>query len=355
MNRLAVLVMLFSAAVWADEKRMTLHYASGKKRSVTLKAFDQEGLDVVYGDNDLRVLYKELTPESAYKARKELTPYADGPAIEELAEFAVTLQLYPEALEQLEIALALGALDEAAYEKREGEIKALEVKFLCRRIDTLIKTGQEPKVCLDAIKRLKERYPEHPNNKTYAPHIDRLVKIIAREMQAQQDAETHKQESKELARLRQQIEKLQARKAKAIAKGDQLMEESKPAIEKRQVARVKRTLVTPSGAEKYYKLARKYLREIPKVDKHFRIANKAALLKEYESLEKKMVECYLRVARILIKERNYKGSIKYVRNILFYDPINEEALDMVEEIKANRIAFKASDITNARPRVTSGG
>ena len=58
------------------------------------------------------------------------------------------------------------------------------------------------------------------------------------------------------------------------------------------------------------------------------------------------------VQRALLQQKNYKGAVKYVRNILFYDPINEEALDMVETIKKNRISFKASDITNAKPRVT---
>ena len=55
-----------------------------------------------------------------------------------------------------------------------------------------------------------------------------------------------------------------------------------------------------------------------------------------------------------MKERNYKGSVKYVRKILLYDPIQEEALEMVEVIRKNRINFKLSDITNARPRVSSG-
>jgi len=353
MTRITLLLALLAGLTSADEK-MTLRYASGKKRSVTIKAADKDGLDCLYGKNELRVAYSELAPESAFRARKALTEYDDGAARLELAEFGVKLELFPEALEELEIALALGGLDESAFEKREAAIQALEVKFLCARIDALLRSKQKPQVCLAAIKRLKERYPEHPNNKTYAPHIDALVKIIASEMQAKQDAQTAKAESKELAALRKRVERLLRKKQSALAKADKLMAESPPAIEKRQVARVKRLLVDPYGAEKYYKRARKYIRGMAKLDHRFRIVNKDSLRKEYESIEKKLVDCYLRVARILLRGRNYKGTVRYVRDILFYDPINEEALDMVETIKKNRISFKASDITNARPRVSGG-
>jgi tetratricopeptide (TPR) repeat protein len=117
---------------------------------------------------------------------------------------------------------------------------------------------------------------------------------------------------------------------------------------------VKRKLVEPMGAEKYYKQARKHLRNLAQKDKHGLVVAKAELQKEYEQLQDKLVDCYLKVARILLKERNYKGAVKYVRKILLYDPIHEEALEMVEVIRKNRITFKISDITNARPRVSGG-
>ncbi|MHC4960048.1 MAG: hypothetical protein ACYTGN_16945 [Planctomycetota bacterium] len=354
MTRTCTLLLALAAAVFAADERLTLHFANGKKKSVTLKGFTDEALQAEYGGKPLEVAWDELTAESAFKARRALTPYDDGAARLGLAEFAVDQQLFKEALEELEIALALGGLDEAAFEKREQEIQKLEVDFLCKRIDRLLKSGKEPRVCLAAIKRLKERYPEHANNQRYAPHVDRLVKLLAAELQKEQDAEANKKLSKELAALKKKIDRLMAKKVRALSKAEELMKESLPAIEKRQVARVKRTLVEPQGAEKYLKRARKYMREMAKIDKQFQLVKKAELQKEYDAIEKHLVECYLRVVRILFKERNYRGSVKYIRNILFYDPINEEALDMVEEMKKYRINFKASDITNARPRVTGG-
>ena len=71
-------------------------------------------------------------------------------------------------------------------------------------------------------------------------------------------------------------------------------------------------------------------------------------------IEKLLIDCYVQVARILMKERAYKSAVEYVRKILLYDPIHEEALEMVDEIRKNRISFRMSEITNARPRVTGG-
>ncbi len=353
MTRVGITILVLASVLWAEE-RMTLTLLDGKKKSVVLVSADEKGLKARQGDKELHIAWTELQPASAFRARKAVTPYDEGTAIRDLAEFAVKLLLYPDALKELEIAFALGAYDQAGFEKREDEIKALEVDFLCRRIDRLLKTGRSPDVCLDAIKRLKQRYSEHKNNATYEPHIERLVEQLAKQIEQKQAAEAQKKESKELAALRQSVGKLMKRKVAALEKAEGLMKESLPAIEKRQVSRVKKKLVDPAGAEKYFKRARKYMRSMARVDRQFRIVNKAKLQEEYEAIEAKLVVCYLRVARILIKGRNYKGAVKYVRNILFYDPINEEALDMVDEIKRNRITFRASDITNTRPRVTGG-
>ena len=60
------------------------------------------------------------------------------------------------------------------------------------------------------------------------------------------------------------------------------------------------------------------------------------------------------VLKAYMRDRNWKRATQYVQKILYYDPINEEALDLKEEIDANRITRKLSDITNARPRITGG-
>ncbi|MHC4549213.1 MAG: hypothetical protein ACYTEZ_10590 [Planctomycetota bacterium] len=352
MRILALLGLLLAVA--AAEERLTLTLADGKQKSVTLKSFDDDGLTVTQGPRELRFAWAELRAESAYAARKALTPYDDGAARLALAEFAAARKLHPQALEQLEIALALGGIDEAAFETRFEEIVTEEVAHLSRNIDTLLKAQADPALSLAAIKKLKDRYPEHEANRQYEPHIRALVEQLAAKAEAKQDAQQKVVHDAALERLQQRLDKEVRRKVAALAKAAQLREEAKPAIALRQVSRVKKRLVEPRGAERYLKQALKHLRNMARIDPQARIVAKKQLQQEYGEIEKKLIDCYLQVARILLRERNYKGALKYVRKILLYDPIHEEALEMAEEIRKNRINFKLSDLTNARPRVTGG-
>lgn len=348
----AILFLLLGAALAAEP--LTLEFESGKTKTYPLVRAGDDGLVVTENGAEKTIPWGELTRESAFKARKTLTSYDDPNARVALAEFARKLKLFPDALEQLEIALALGGLDETAFEKRARELETEEVEYLTASIDQLLESGAKPAVCLSAIKRLRERYPEHPANAKYEPHVKALVEKLAEKVEEEQAAKQKKVDDKEMAALRKDVEKLNGKKLKALATAAKLHEESKEAVKKRQVSRVKNTLVEPRGAERYYKKARTYLRKMAARDKQFRIVTREGLQKEYDEIAERLVDCYLQVARILMKQRNYKGTIPYLRKILYYDPIHEEALEMADTIRENRISFKVSDITNARPRVTGG-
>jgi hypothetical protein len=348
----AILLLLAAAAAAAEP--LTLLQKDGNKRTVTPLSFDADGLLAKYGSDEVRFPWNDLAPESAYAARKALTAYDDGAAILDLARFARGLKLYPEASEQLEIALALGGLDEGAFEKEQKEVAAEEIDFLTATIDSLLETDAEPERCLAAIKRLRERYPSDEANAKYEPHVKELVQSLFEEKEAQEDAATKKADDKAMAKLRESVGKEQARKEQALATAAQLRTEAEPAIQLRQVSRVKKKLVEPAGAEKYLKDARKRLRNIAQLDPQGFLVTREDLQKEYAAIERDLVDCYLKVARILMQERAYKGAVEYVRKVLLYDPIHEEALEMVEEIRKNRITFRISELTNAKPRVTGG-
>jgi hypothetical protein len=353
MARSLAILLALAAAVGAAEP-LTLVLRDGDKRTVTPLSFDNEGLTAKYGSDEVRYPWGDLVPESAYAARKALTPYDDGSRILDLSRFARGMKLFPEATEHLEVALALGALDEAAFEKERKELAGEEIEFLTATIDDLLETEAEPERCLSAIKRLRERYPDHEANATYEPRVKELVQALAEQKQADEDAVAKKADDKAMAKLLEAVGKEQDRKEQALASAAALVKEADPAIELRQVSRVKRKLLEPTGAEKHLKNARKHLRNIAKLDPANAVVPREELKKEYAAIEKSLVDCYVKVARILMQERAYKGAVEYVRKILLYDPIHEEALEMVEEIRKNRIAFRLSGITNARPRVTGG-
>ncbi|MGH7161886.1 MAG: hypothetical protein ACREID_00265 [Planctomycetota bacterium] len=353
MQRIAALLAVLAASAWAGEK-VTLVFRDGKTLVAEPAACDAEGVTVGTGPVARTIPWKELTPASAYATRKALTDSADGPARLELSAFALSLGLHPEALADLEVALALGAISEADFEAREEAIEKEEIEALRGRVDALLETGDDPKACLDAIRRLKERYPDHPANADYQPQVDALVEALRKEADEQVDAKEAAQDDARLAALRKALDSLAGKKNAALAKAEALKKAGVEAAAKGQVARARRNLVEPTGAERQYKLARALIRDMVRKDRSFAVIAKTAIQKEYDAIERSLVDCYLHVARMLMRERNYKGAVEYVRKILLYDPIHEEALEMAEEIKKNRIHFKASDVTNARPRVTGG-
>ncbi len=357
MSRIAIpfLVALLVPAGFAFAgPTMTIVLKGGQKRTVKLKSFDEGGLTYEQADAEHTIEWNKLAPRSAYGARKALTPFDDGVKRKKLSDFAAERHMYPEAIEQLEIAVALGGIDEAGYEKREAELQKAEVAYLRLRIDELLKSKANPEECLAAIKRLKERYPDHDANRAYEAQIQALVDQIAKKKQAALAKKEKKTVDKAMAKLQKRVQAENKKRHKAFATAETLFKESDAAIAKRQVSRVKKKLVEPVGAERYYKKVRKHLRNIARLDRAGQIVPKAELQKQYDVIRDRLVECYLRVARSLMQQRNYKGAVKYVRKVLYYDPIHEEALDMVEEIRKNRITFKVSELTNARPRVTGG-
>jgi len=353
MRRIAIGFLLLASAAAAGE-RLSLAFTDGAERVLEVSSFDEEGLTVLRGGSPQRIPWAALTPESALAARRSFIDYDDGPGRLALSEFAARLGLFERSFEELDIALALGAVDEAAYEQRAGALREAEVKALTSRIHELLASDAPPEATLAAIKRLKERYPEHEANARYDAEVKRLVALLAERVEAEQQAEEQAVRDARLAELQAGIDRLTAIKDRALAKAAKLVEDTARAIELRQVSRVKRQLLEPGGAEKYYKDAREALREMARVDRKFELVSREDLQKEYDVIADRLVQCYLEVARIQLHERNYKSAAEYVRKILYYDPIQEEALEMIEEIRRNRISFRASDITNARPRVTGG-
>lgn len=351
MRTLSILLALAALSSAAPVELVT---REGKRFSAEPVSFDDAGVVVARGGTEERIAWKELQPTSAFGARKALVSFEDGPARLGLSEFAASLGLFPEAIAELEVALALGAVAETDFETRRKTLEEAELLFLSTEIDRLLETGAEPRECLAAIRRLKERYPDSPLNEPYAPKVRELVDALAEE-EAESKLEAEAAAGKAaLDDLTKKIAALDKKKAKALEKAKGLFDAGVAAAEKGQVSRARRDLVEPLGAERHYKEARDLLRKIARTDREFQVVTKEGLRKEYDAIEASLVECYLRVARVLLRERNYKGAVEYVRKILLYDPIHEEALAMAEEIKRNRIQFKLSDVTNTRPRVTGG-
>jgi len=351
MRTLSTLLVLAALSTAAP---LELARRDGRRFAAEPVSYDDAGVVVARGGKEERIAWRDLEPASALAARKALVSFEDGAGRLQLSEFAASLGLFPEAIAELEVALALGAVAEAEFEARRKELEEAELLFLATEIDRLLETGAEPEECLAAIRRLKDRYPDHPLHERYAPAVRELVDALAKqaeETRLQAEAASGKAALDERAK---KIAALDKKKAQALLEARKLFEAGVEAAEKGQVSRARNRLVEPLGAERRYKEARELLRKIARADPDFQVVTKDGLRKEYDAIEASLIDCYLRVARVLLRERNYKGAAEYVRKILLYDPIHEEALAMAEEIRRNRIQLKLSDITNTKPRVSGG-
>ena len=87
-------------------RRVNLEFLDGKKRTLTVTAVDEGGLVARKGTSEERVSWDKLTDRSAFEARKALTPFDDAAARLALSEFARERKFFPEAMEELEVALA---------------------------------------------------------------------------------------------------------------------------------------------------------------------------------------------------------------------------------------------------------
>lgn len=76
--------------------------------------------------------------------------------------------------------------------------------------------------------------------------------------------------------------------------------------------------------------------------------------KQIEQLNSHLVLVHLSLSSLHMKERNFKRARTHVGAALQLEPMNKRALEMREEIAKHSITRKASDLTNAKGRVTSG-
>ncbi|MCI0343448.1 MAG: hypothetical protein L0216_20265 [Planctomycetales bacterium] len=76
--------------------------------------------------------------------------------------------------------------------------------------------------------------------------------------------------------------------------------------------------------------------------------------KKTEAINAYLVLVYLNLANLHTVQRNFERGWEYVNLALQLDPTNKRALDLKQKITEQRIVRKASDMTNARPKVSGG-
>jgi len=310
-------------------------------------------------DNTLKLLgFEQLTAGSLYDLLKSRVDAKDAAARLALAGTCLRWKAYDGARSECDAAAKLDrklAPKAAATRKKVNEIQAGELWDQALEL-MMVKKHAE---ALGLFRTLADRFAET----SFAERaLEKSVEAVKGLEKA--DAAVAKERSTRGKKKRMTAaEKRDAKRAAQIAfaqtqatKLEKLASEQNRAAlgydSKGQVSKAKKAY---EAALTYDLRAKEYLGKtagVQRVATHLAVLEQAQ--KQIERLNKHIVSVHLSLSAMHMKERNFKRARSHVKTALQMDPMNKRALEMREEIAKHSINRKASDLTNAKGRVTSG-
>jgi hypothetical protein len=344
---LLALLLLAPTALCADPQPVTLPLASGKTVEGVVESADAKEVVVrVAPEQVRRVPWHQLAPLGAYRVRDALAPVADGQARLELALLAVDLGLYVEARREFEKALALGALRQKAFLQFVMRAEREAVESGVRQALQAADSGDWEQA-LQLARDLKMHFGGAPN----AASIDKLIaELVLRVRDLQKAAD---RDAQELARVKIEAERnkeIIRRRTKAVGQIEQGRKEAEQAALARDTGNVTRARKFAEAADKAFMGARRDLgrlrRIIPREDEGYR-----EILALLNQLDRDHFALLHDTAWFFWEETVYSRADEYAARASYIDPVHPDLLELRDLLRVNRIRYRMSDITNARPIV----
>ena len=330
----------------AAARRIEIPLRDGTVVRGTPTAFDEKGADVrVEGGASKRLLWDAVAPLGVYRIRAATAKADDGPARLSLADLASELGLFAEARAELERALALGAVDAKGYEKAvlEAETRAIETGIA--RARRAADDGEVAKA-LEIARGLKIDFAGARDAKRIDAWLAELdAKIAARKT----ELDALQKELDDVARSADRNKEMLVRREEAkmqIALGDKAAAEMREQTPKGVVSRVRRFA---EAADESYVKARKEIGRLRRIapDGSKEREEALALL---TTLDKAQFKMLLDAAKCFWDARVYNDADGFAARASYIDPVDPTLLELRSDIREHRIRYRASDITNARPR-----
>ena len=344
---LLALLLLAPAALASDPQPVTLPLASGKTVEGVVESADAKEVVVRLGPDQVRRLpWHQLAPLGAYRARDALAPVADGQARLELALLAVDLGLYVEARREFEKALALGALRQKAFLQFVMKAEREAVESGVRQALQAADSGDWEQA-LQLARDLKMHFGGAPN----AASIDKLIaELVVRVRDLQKAAD---KDAQELARVKIEAERnkeIIRRRTKAVGQIEQGRKEAEQAALARDTGNVTRARKFAEAADKAFMGARRDLgrlrRIVPREDGAYR-----EILALLNQLDRDHFALLHGTAWFFWEETVYSRADEYAARASYIDPVHPDLLELRDLLRMNRIRYRMSDVTNARPIV----
>lgn len=342
-----VVILLAGSALAGDTRPTTLPLASGKSIEGVVESADAKEVVVRLGPEEVRrVPWSQLAPLGVYRVKAALAPAADGSARLALAELAVELGLYVEARVEFEKALALGAIDQKRFAAVVAKAERDAVEAGVRQA---LKTADEGDWdrALEMARDLKMHFGGAPNSRA----IDKLIAELLNQVKDLEKA-TEKA-SQELSRVRVEAERnkeILRRRTSAVGEIEQGRKEAQRCAEARAQGVVSRARKYAEAADQAFMSARRDLgrlrRIVPRDDPTY--GEIIALLNE---LDRDHFDLLHAMAWFFWEETVYNRADEYAARASYIDPVNPDLLELRDLLRANRIHYRLSDVTNAHPIV----
>ncbi len=323
-----------------------LPLSDGKTLSGVVVSVSAADVVVRVGEGDRRLPWEQFAPLGVFRAHEALAAPDDGPSRLALAELAADLGLFVEARREFEKALGLHAIDAVAYAKAIAAAEEHAVSTLLAQAERAADAGDADRA-LEALRRVQIDF----GNAVDPRRVQALLAAVAAKVDAR-GAEQRKLEA-EMAKLVEEsrrkkeilVRMTEAKRDRAL--GDRAAEEARANMPKGVVSRVRRSA---NEADDAYGVARRDLGRLRRVvgktgDDHDAWA--AAL----DSLDKVQFQLLLDATKFFWDARVYAAAEDFAIRASYIDPVNPTLLELRSDIRANRIRYRASDITNARPTV----
>ena len=348
---LAALVFLAWApetAQAADQRPVELPLTNGKSLTGTIESADEREVVIRLGAEQLRhIPWTRLAPLGFYRAKRALAAAADGAARLKLAELAAELGLYVEAREEYEKALALGAISKRSFKTNVAQAEQRAVENGVHAAHRLADRG-DLEAAMETARRLKLHFASAPN----AASVNKLVSALIRRIHKLDAAALEEKAELERVQLDSRRNKeILTRKTKALDlfhNGQKLMVEWKA---KRAQGSVTRAKKLAAKIDKMFSDARINLGRLRRIlprDHRERKEINAQLNK----LDAAQFDLRFGMAEFYAEGKIWSRAERWIALASYIDPVHPELVELRDLLLTSRIRYRASDMTNARGRVS---
>lgn len=323
-----------------------LPLAAGSSLRGTVESADAAEVVLLVGPGARRrIPWAQLAPLGVLRAKAALTRPDDGPGRLALADLAAELGLFAEARAEYEKALALGAIEGKAYEAAVADAERRAVDAGIARAERAADAG-DVATALEVLRGLQLDFAHALDPKRVAALVATLeTRIAARDA----DQRAAKDEADRLAldvdRRREIVTRMTEAK-KHLGLGDRHADEARAIMPRGNVTKVGKAA---EAADDAYGTARRELGRLRRIVRKEE-SERDAVLALLADLDRRQFRLLFDAAKFYWDARVFARADEWATRASYLDPVDQALMELRDEIRARRIRYRFSDVTNARPR-----